>query len=125
MANNYTQCTPDRSLKCTKQQAHKLISLLNEEEGEDICHGFIGEYYSKDGEFYFYAETSGSPEELPKKFTKLLGTLMTKNKVPYVTIGGAFYCDKLRPGEFGGFDCRIYPDGEIVWPKIMWPERKV
>ena len=31
----------------------------------------------------------------------------------YIEVAGAFYCQKMRPREFGGFCTRIYPD-EIV-----------
>lgn len=33
--------------------------------------------------------------------------------VESITIEGAIYCDKMRPGEFGGHATRIYPDRSV------------
>ena len=119
MANNYYQCTPVQALKVTRKEAVELIDLLNPEE-EDTFHGFIGEHYEKENTFYMYCEEGGDPDELPKPFLKKLGKLIAKNKLKYLEFGYCFYCDKMRPGEFGGGEFRISIKGEIIYPKINW-----
>lgn len=130
MANNYAQCTPHTSLECTKEQALKLIDILelevegqedyvNDIYGEPNEHGFKGEYY-EDGTFYMYSEDYFDTDYLPKEFTKELGKIIRENDLPYLEFGYAITCDKLRPGEFGGGNFRIYPDSKVLYPTITW-----
>jgi len=121
MANNYSQVAAVTTLVCTEEEATIIKELLakSEEEG-DTYHGFTTEFSR--GELYLFAEESGTPEELPEEALEFIGKLITKNNLPYLEFGYAFTCSKMRPGEFGGGQFRIYPSGVIVWPGIVWPE---
>ena len=80
MADNYCQCTPTQALKATKKEAYELIKLL-EKETEDAYHGFRGDYYKKDKEFYMYAEDSMDETQFSKAFLLALARLIKKNKM--------------------------------------------
>ena len=118
MADNYSQCTPDRGLRCTEAQSDALEKALDVAD-EDDGHGFECDY---DGEeFYFYAEDYVNMDALPSAFLKLVGELLTEQGLPYMQLGYAYTCSKMRTGEFGGGYARIYPDGKLVWPETLWP----
>jgi len=121
MANNYSQCTPVEALKASKKEAHALIELLHAgQEETDDPHGYTGEYYENDNQFYMYAEDYENSENLPESFLKELGKLIAKTRRKYWEFGYAFTCDKMRPGEFGGGQFRIHTDGRIEYPEIKW-----
>jgi len=124
MANSYSQCTPECVLKATKKEAENLIKLAQyTEEQEDAgeYHGFSFEYYNG---FYMYAEDNFDVSYFGTDFLKALGKLIKKNKMEYLLFGYAYTCSKLRPGEFGGGEFRIYTDGKIKYPTIIWPRKK-
>lgn len=125
MANSYTQATPEDPLKCTREEHEALVEALNniEEPIDENDHGFVIDPYSeKHGEFYFYAEEYCNESGLPDKFLELLGKLIEKNNQDFLRVGISWGCDKMRPGEFGGSEFRIYKDGSLVYPKIVYPE---
>jgi len=121
MADNYYQCTPVTSLKASKKEAEELIGML-ESNSEEEYHGFRGEYYEEDNEFYMYCEDGGDADELPEEFLKKLGQLISKTGRKFLEFGYAFYCSKMRPGEFGGGRFRIDTDGNIHYPAEAWDD---
>lgn len=108
MANNYAPCTlyPDfPEAVCTDER----LALL----------GAAGiSYESQHGMVYFYAEdgindewedpTTGEYKEVD--WAGPLQEMLKEAGMPEVVIEGCFYCDKMRPGEFGGYITRITPD---------------
>ena len=119
MADNYSQATPHELLNCTEEEHKELSEALNPDEDYDF-HGFEASKY--DGFFFFYAEESYDEDSLPEVFLNLLGKLIKKNSLNFITIGYCYYCSKMRPEEFGGGTFRIYPDGSIIYPEIKYPE---
>jgi hypothetical protein len=115
----------DSFLKCSKEEHAALVRALGTGSDErDQWHGFEACEWSENApEFYMYAKEHGEVDELPAEFLELLGRLMPANHRKYVEIGTAFYCDKMRPGEFGGTECRITPEGKIIRPEIVWPKK--
>jgi hypothetical protein len=121
MANNYNQVAAIKSLTCTDAESLEIAQVLNNDaETKDCYHGFEIEYSGD--QLYIFAEESGTPEELSEEVRKLIGKLITKNELPYLQFGYAFTCSKMRMGEFGGGEFRIYPNGDLVWPFVIWPE---
>ncbi len=124
MANNYEQVTAAKTITCTQEEADKLKEILEKaEEEDDICHGFTFDYGEPHGDqLYLYAEENGTPGALPDEALDLIGELVKKNNLPYLEFGYAVTCSRMIVGEFGGGQFRIYPDGSLVFPTIVWPE---
>ena len=119
MANNYSYCTVEPNIPkdlLTPDQ----IKLLE-------CSGFVLENCSN-GSYYLYAdscliEDKEYLEEIvqvcegeriePVLWYDLLESLITEELKEFC-IMGAYTCDKMRPGEFGGWVCRITKDN-IQW----------
>jgi hypothetical protein len=125
MANNYTQYAIQDTLKCSQKDAEKLQDLLD--ACNDNGHGFDMEFYpsekdSKIGELHIYAESNGNPDAFSDEFLNTLGKIIKKDSSPYITLGYAFTCDKMRPGDFGGGELRITDKGEFIYPKIVWDD---
>jgi len=61
------------------------------------------------------------PYHLPLCFRVELGKLLTEANLPYLTIGLAFMCEKNRLNSHGGETVRLYPNGTVVSPSLVWP----
>lgn len=98
MANNYTQATVTPYLPRAAFTDKQLEALAEQ--------GFT---YEQDGdELYFYLEDGLCESE--DSYYYIFQKVCRDLDIPEVVIEGAFTCDKLRPGEFGGFIIRITKD---------------
>ena len=129
MANNYSQATMGGTIPCNRDEYLGLIRALDKgQDNEDYePHGFTAVPFHNPDYRYFYmcSGESCNVDALPKPFLKLLGRLLARNKMRYVSIGVAYTCDKPRPGEFGGYECRITSKGKLVWPTVTWPKEAI
>lgn len=117
MANSYSPAAGYQTIKCSKALADSIAEALD--NGHEDPHGFQVEYY--DGELHLFAEEGCSPDALPKAALVLIGQAVAEAGMFFLKVGVAMYCDKMRPGSFGGYDFLITPQGEIVYPAIVWP----
>jgi hypothetical protein len=70
--------------------------------------------------FFLYASMDGSPSRLPKAFTQLVGECLKEHDLPFWTIGVAYTCDSYIVGSHGGTEFRIYQDGSIEYPELVY-----
>jgi hypothetical protein len=118
MANNYTRFTVRPiNLPFSDGEVGVLRKLynLNYQHNED------GTYYlySEDGQEVFILneiEWEYTPFEqlIYKKNWDLYHSLLFlrgKYNLPFIQILGSYYCDRMRPGEFGGFEILITVNG--------------
>ena len=137
MANNYSLCTVSpnvpKDAKCNVEQLllneHVLEVLedmgVEEEEFEDWIHLWtaLGGSHAKnsDGSTYLYAE-EGSGDGLISLLLQLC--FDNQDTIPYLLVGEAWYCSKMRPGEFGGTGIFVTKDGSEGMSTDWWLEQK-
>jgi hypothetical protein len=128
MANYYTLMAADRCVPCTRAQFNKLKKILETvAEANDQYPGLDMEYWDKaedpnDYGVYITSDESFNSDDLPEAFSKALGKLIEAAEMPFLQVGLAYTCDKLRPQSHGGDNARFYPDGSFVYRKCLWPE---
>jgi len=96
MANNYAPMAAESALECSKEDYDELISKLDPKEGS--C-GLEIEY--EGDSLYLFSYEGYFHDDIPEAFWEKLGEIIKKNKMKYLQFGEAFYCDKMRSGEFG------------------------
>lgn len=112
----------------SQEQFDELLELIEDEtkdeEDFDLYHGMTLEYYENGG----YLVTSGDssdPDHLSQEFLEKFGKCIGDASMPYLIVGYSFSASRNAPGSCGGGSFRIYPDGSMVYPDIIWPEDKV
>lgn len=123
MANNYTHTVGAKTLTTSKEKASKLKELFEDATEDDCYHGMaVGIYPLEDDkvEIHIHSEESGCIDEVSSEALEFLGEIIQENGEPYLEFGVCWECDKKRPGEFGGSAVRVYPDGSLDYPEIVW-----
>jgi|LakMenE18May11ns_1017448.scaffolds.fasta_scaffold9804178_2 hypothetical protein len=108
MANNYTQGTVTPSL--SKDLFTEEDLELLKEDGYNY-----EDDYQDSSKYYFYIEEYYSGEFDEEIFQKILNS--EKNKeydIKYIYVQAAYYCDKLRRDEHGGW-CQIFTKDEMYY----------
>lgn len=125
----FSCATGELAFKMTKQEHDRLCDLLDEcdrlaEEklGDDFqSHGFTLEWF--DGSSHLYADESFWIETLEHgNFLKELGEAIAGAGLPYLEVGFSCTATRCAPGSHGGGAFRIYPDGHIAKPRVVWME---
>ena len=140
MPDYFTTVTAEDPLtKITKEQATALARGLGLPEDTDLpvepdtefhCYSheqsaYTIEWDPKDGELYIYAEDYASTGDVPDAFWTALGLVLKEKKLPYLEFGWASHCSKPCAGSFGGGEFRVYPDGSVIYAKLVHPRHKV
>lgn len=130
-----TEVTAEVSLKCSKKDALVIVDALlagsaeTDDYADSTRDGVRTVHHYTSGinleidktELYIFGLGSVSVEEAPSAFWVAVGKLLKKLKMPFLQFGMAYTCSKHCPGSFGGTNFRLYPDGEIEFPKEVWP----
>jgi len=118
MSNSYEVMTIKDTLPCSQEDFDKLLSLVEKADAS------MQAELTPDGQIHLYAEESFFvPEGRDgKTLFKWIGAIAKKAGVPFVQFGVAFYSDKCSPESSGGYSFRVYADGKVVSPKVVWPE---
>jgi hypothetical protein len=133
MANYYTLHTAMAVVPCTEEQAKEAQRLLAnsmptgspeaDQWEEDHEHGF--EALPVDGGIFLRtANEYSSIDALPDEFIAFIGQLLRAAVMPYLEIGEAQTCSKMRVASHGGGVSRIYASGKLVFPELIWREEK-
>lgn len=121
MANSYFVVTAEEEVKCSKKEHKALIDLINEQEDEgDVSCGLSFEYDDKTKGMYIFSDESANPDDLSKEALEMIGKMIKKSGKKYLELGYANYCDRPRMGSAGGGAFRIYPNGEMVFSKMVF-----
>lgn len=128
MSNYYTTHTGGTLLEVSEELAKELDQMLinhdaaaheaEDDDGPGPC-GLAFEFYGGQGHLVTRDESS-SLGGLPDAFLEKLGEVIAANNLPYLEVGYAHTGDKLRPGTCGGGEARIFPDGRMEFPRIVW-----
>lgn len=132
MANNYCQGTMTPCIPLTDEQAEAVSELESAGYGEpesalakrwivehDVADfGFPSSEDDGEGGFYFYAEYGLEDYAIPVLQEILKG--LPKDKYPHLIWEGSYTCDKMRPGEFGGWAVIIYRDRVESFSTAQW-----
>ena len=126
MANYYSIATAQVRVPCSAADFQELEHLIKEEVldegGEPAFHGYTVEYCH--GEVYLSTGGEDSAQEvyLPKRFLARMGQVLKNAEIPFLEVGVAFLCDKLRPDSHGGTRFRIYQDGTLKYAATFFIE---
>ena len=126
MANYYSIATAQVTVPCSEPDFQELEHLIKEEVldegGEPAFHGYTVEYCH--GEVYLSTGGEDSAQEvyLPKRFLARMGQVLKNAEIPFLEVGVAFLCDKLRPDSHGGTRFRIYQDGTLKYAATFFIE---
>lgn len=134
-----TVTSEDPIKKVTKEQATALARGLGLPKDMDLPTVHDGEFHRyshdrsaytvewdpKDGELYIYAEDYACTGEVPNTFWDALGQMLKEKKLPYLEFGWASHCSKPCAGSYGGGAFRVYPDGHVIYAKLVHPRHKV
>ena len=121
MANYYTIVVPEDGLRCTKQAADRIATMLDEaDESDSGEHGFTVNYEA--GEMYLVAEEVGDWDMLPRNALEAIGKLISKAQRLYWEFGVSYTASRLVAGSYGGTAFRIMPDGTISTRRCMWED---
>jgi hypothetical protein len=112
------------TVPCTKEQFEQLRRLLPYEEIEveiSESHGFQIELLD-DRDLFLFAERDGMVDNLPPRFRKALGSLLSAAGEPYLEVGFADTCYRVFSGSHAGGSWRLYPDGRIKYAKLIYAD---
>ncbi len=134
MSDLYTKHAGFETIPCTEDEAKRLEAILldhdtrfNEHEDPGTLgiepHGLQLEYdgFMHACHLVTRCGHSSCAENLPDDFLDGFGKLIGDAGKPYLEVGFAHCADRLSPQSCGGGECRIYSDGSLVYPVIIWP----
>ena len=73
-----------------------------------------------EGELFIYAENFGD-DSLPENVCSAIGRLLRLSGKEFLEFGYSQTSSRIMINSHGGGVFRIYNDGSLVWPKIVWP----
>ena len=88
-----------------------------EKEGLDFCM----EVECQECKAFIYAEHYFDDECLTQEVCNVIGWLLSISGQQYLEFGYSQTASKLVMQSHGGGVFRIYSNGKLVWPKIVWP----
>ena len=118
--NSYTRYAADDSFLMPLRAAEALRDKFFPADAE---HGFSLEVTPAgpgQAKVFFYAEESGNEDELPEEARQALGAAVAAAGLPYLKIGYACTSDRCCAGSVGGGELRLYPDGVLAGPELVW-----
>ena len=110
--NYYSKVSACQAIKCSPVEFGGLQKLLGDPEGDEH-HGAV----------YLHSDNNGQLDALPKAFLKEFGRLIAANKLRYLGFGMAYSADRNIPDSHSGGFARIYANGDVVFPRLVWPRK--
>jgi hypothetical protein len=122
MPDLWQECTCDDTLRCSLEDYKQLERKL-EASAELSGHGFEigGNHIEGINEIWMLAERMGSPDDLGQDFLSKLGAVIAKAGRRYWEFSYSNCASRPIVGESGGGSFRIYADGSIEYPRVMYP----
>jgi hypothetical protein len=110
-------------IKCSLEDfegLQRVLSLENQrlEDEEDLNLCLEIEYI--DGELFIYAENFGD-DSLPENVCSAIGRLLRLSGKEFLEFGYSQASSRIMINSHGGGVFRIYNDGTLVHPEIVWP----
>ena len=109
-------------IKCSLEDFEGLQHVLSVERQrfeveEDYVFDLEIEYI--DGELFIYAENYGD-DSLPENVCSAIGRLLRISGKEFLEFGYSQAASRVMVGSHGGGTFRIYNNGSLVWPKMIW-----
>jgi len=128
MPNYRTDASSECIVPCTHEQYSKLSELLHDPDGQpedshDFTVDWVDARFGHAAGLYLCSIDDGSaqPDNLPVNFLVELGKLLSEAEIPHLSIGLAYTCTTNTVGSHGGETLRLYPNGALVYPQVLWP----
>ena len=123
MTDLYSTMVPYDFIKCSLEDfegLQRVLLLGNQrlEDDEDLNLCLEIEYV--DGELFIYAENFGY-DSLPENVCSAIGRLLRLSGKEYLEFGYSQASSRIMINSHGGGVLRIYNDGALVHPEIVWP----
>ena len=123
MTDLYSTMVPCDFIKCSQEDFDGLQHFLSVErqrleDEEYLCLCLEIEY--RDGELFIYAENFGD-DSLPENVCFEIGRLLRLSGKEFLEFEYAQASSRIMIRSHGGGVFRIYNDGSLVYPKIVWP----
>jgi hypothetical protein len=113
----------NRFLPCTLSEFDAIIKQLEKDEAEADEVGKCNLEFRHDGKFLFIIGTECPVlENVSEKVIKKIADLIKKANRKYLQFSYVVVRDEENPGYVCGGETRIYADGSIVDPQIIWPD---
>ena len=123
MTDFYSTMVPYDFIKCSLEDFEGLQHVLSVErqrlEAEE-CLGLDLEIEYIDGELFIYAANFGD-DSLPENVCSAIGRLLRLSGVEFLEFGYSQACSRIMINSHGGGVFRIYNNGTLVHPEIVWP----
>ena len=123
MNDYYSAMAPYGCIPCSLEDFESLQHVLLVErqrlEAEDTVFCLDIEYI--DGELFIYAKHFDC-YSLPEKVCCAIGRQLTLSGQEFLEFGYSQTATYIMLKTHGGGAFRIYNDGTLVWPKIIWPD---
>ena len=123
MTDLYSTMVPYDFIKCSLEDFEGLQHVLSvenqrleDEEELNLCLEI--EYI--DGELFIYAENFGD-DSLPENVCSAIGRLLRLSGKEFIEFGYAQASSRIMINSHGGGVFRIYNNGTLVYPEIVWP----
>ncbi len=123
MTDLYSTMVPCDFIKCSPEDfegLQRVLSLENQrlEDEEDLNLCLEIEYI--DGELFIYAENFGD-DSLPENICTAIGRLLRLSGKEFLEFEYAQASSRIMISSHGGGVFRIYNNGTLVYPEIVWP----
>ncbi len=123
MTDLYSTMVPFDFIKCSLEDFEGLqyvLSVENQrlEDEEELCLCLEIEY--NDGELFIYAENFGD-DSLPEIVCSAIGRLLRLSGKEFLEFGYSQASSRIMINSHGGGVLRIYNNGTLVYPEIVWP----
>jgi len=123
MTDLYSTMVPCDVIPCSLENFEVLQHVLSveskrleDEEELDLCLEI--EYI--DGELFIYAENFGD-DSLPENVCSAIGRLLRLSGKEFLEFGYSQASSRIMINSHGGGVFRIYNNGTLVHPEIVWP----
>jgi len=118
----YSTMTAYDCIPCSLEDFEGLQHVLSVErqrlEAEDTV--FCLDIKYTDGELFIYTEYFDD-YSLPENACSAIGRLLRLSGQEFLEFGYSQTASRVIVNSQGGGTFRIYNDGALVWPKIVWP----
>ena len=123
MTDFYSTMVPYDFIPCSLDDFEGLqhvLSLENQRLEEEYLSLCLEIEYTE-GKLFIYAENFGD-DSLPENVCSAIGRLLRLSGKEFLKFGYSQSSSRIMINSHGGGVFRIYNDGSLVWPKIVWPD---
>lgn len=122
MSYYYSPITAEDVLYRVTRQQYESAKFALHADTPEWSHDFELTYHEDAETLFIHTGPNGTIDDVPDKFWNIIGAMLKERGLPYLEFGQAMYCDTPYPGSCWGTAFRVYPDGTIKHPNVIWPD---